>query len=92
VVSRLRSNERRTGRFPCRRKVLGAPPLPYRPAFPYTSGMALLRSVATVGGYTMASRILGFVRDMLTAAFLGAGPVASPKVRSAPPSCRSSPA
>ncbi|HZL58211.1 MAG TPA: murein biosynthesis integral membrane protein MurJ [Stellaceae bacterium] len=38
--------------------------------------MALLRSVATVGGYTMASRILGFVRDMLTAAFLGAGPVA----------------
>lgn len=38
--------------------------------------MALLRSAATVGGYTMASRILGFVRDILTAAFLGAGPVA----------------
>jgi putative peptidoglycan lipid II flippase len=38
--------------------------------------MALLRSVATVGGYTMASRILGFVRDVLTAQFLGAGPVA----------------
>ncbi|HEX4192076.1 MAG TPA: murein biosynthesis integral membrane protein MurJ, partial [Stellaceae bacterium] len=38
--------------------------------------MALLRSVATVGGYTMASRVLGFVRDILTAAFLGAGPVA----------------
>ena len=38
--------------------------------------MALLRSVATVGGYTMASRVLGFVRDMLTAQFLGAGPVA----------------
>jgi putative peptidoglycan lipid II flippase len=38
--------------------------------------MALLRSVATVGGYTMASRVLGFVRDVLTAAFLGAGPVA----------------
>src|ERR1700689_2907019 len=37
--------------------------------------MALLRSVATVGFYTMASRVLGFVRDMLTAAFLGAGPV-----------------
>jgi putative peptidoglycan lipid II flippase len=37
--------------------------------------MALLRSVATVGGYTMMSRVLGFVRDMLTAAFLGAGPV-----------------
>ncbi len=38
--------------------------------------MALLRSVATVGGYTMASRVLGFIRDILTAAFLGAGPVA----------------
>lgn len=38
--------------------------------------MALLRSVATVGGYTMMSRVLGFVRDVLTAAVLGAGPVA----------------
>ncbi|HLJ65632.1 MAG TPA: murein biosynthesis integral membrane protein MurJ, partial [Stellaceae bacterium] len=37
--------------------------------------MALLRSVATLGGYTMASRVLGFVREMLTAAFLGAGPI-----------------
>src|SRR5258708_33313907 len=37
--------------------------------------MALLRSVATVGGYTLISRVLGFVREMLTAAFLGAGPV-----------------
>ena len=37
--------------------------------------MALLRSVATVGGYTMVSRILGFVREMLVAAFLGASPV-----------------
>ena len=49
-------------------------PLPER--FLYTFGpMALLRSVATVGGYTMMSRILGFVRDVLTAALLGAGPV-----------------
>src|SRR6478672_2196956 len=38
--------------------------------------MSLLRSFATVGGYTMASRVLGFVRDILTAAFLGAGPIA----------------
>ncbi|HEY3917404.1 MAG TPA: murein biosynthesis integral membrane protein MurJ [Stellaceae bacterium] len=44
--------------------------------FVYTVAMALLRSAATVGGYTMASRVLGFVRDILTAAFLGAGPVA----------------
>ena len=38
--------------------------------------MALLRSIATVGGYTMMSRVLGFVRDILIAAILGAGPVA----------------
>ncbi|MBL0929896.1 MAG: murein biosynthesis integral membrane protein MurJ [Alphaproteobacteria bacterium] len=38
--------------------------------------MALLRATATVGSYTMASRVLGFVRDMATAAFLGAGPIA----------------
>jgi len=38
--------------------------------------MALLRSIATVGGYTMISRLLGFARDILIAAMLGAGPVA----------------
>jgi putative peptidoglycan lipid II flippase len=38
--------------------------------------MALLRSVATVGSYTLLSRIFGFARDILTAAVLGAGPVA----------------
>lgn len=38
--------------------------------------MALLRSAATVGFYTLVSRVMGFVRDMLTANFLGAGPVA----------------
>ncbi len=38
--------------------------------------MALLRSVATVGSLTLASRVFGFVRDILTAAILGAGPVA----------------
>ena len=38
--------------------------------------MALIRSIATVGGYTMISRIFGFVRDILIAAILGAGPVA----------------
>ena len=36
----------------------------------------MLRNVLTVGGWTMASRILGFGRDMLIAATLGAGPVA----------------
>jgi putative peptidoglycan lipid II flippase len=38
--------------------------------------MALFRSVATVGSLTMVSRLFGFARDMLTAAILGAGPVA----------------
>ncbi|MBM3597982.1 MAG: murein biosynthesis integral membrane protein MurJ [Alphaproteobacteria bacterium] len=38
--------------------------------------MALLRSVATVGGFTFGSRVLGFVRDVLVAMVLGAGPVA----------------
>ncbi len=37
--------------------------------------MTLLRSVATVGSYTLLSRVMGFVRDILTAALLGAGPV-----------------
>ncbi|HVC58825.1 MAG TPA: murein biosynthesis integral membrane protein MurJ [Acetobacteraceae bacterium] len=36
----------------------------------------MLRNVLTVGGWTMASRVLGFARDMLIAATLGAGPVA----------------
>ena len=36
----------------------------------------MIRSVLTVGGWTMASRILGFARDMLIAAMLGAGPIA----------------
>lgn len=38
--------------------------------------MSLVKKFATVGGATMASRILGFVREMLIAATLGAGPIA----------------
>src|SRR5512134_3443674 len=38
--------------------------------------MVLLRSIVTIGGLTMVSRVLGFIRDMLIAAVLGAGPVA----------------
>lgn len=38
--------------------------------------MSLVRSIFTVGGYTLASRVLGLVRDLLTAALLGAGPMA----------------
>ena len=38
--------------------------------------MALLRSIITVSSFTFLSRIFGFVRDMIVAAYLGAGPVA----------------
>ncbi len=33
-------------------------------------------SIATVGGFTLVSRLLGFVRDLLIAATLGTGPLA----------------
>jgi putative peptidoglycan lipid II flippase len=36
----------------------------------------MLRGILTVGGWTMGSRLLGFARDVLIAALLGAGPVA----------------
>ncbi|WP_375174863.1 murein biosynthesis integral membrane protein MurJ [Pseudooceanicola sp.] len=36
----------------------------------------LMRGFLTVGVWTLASRILGFVRDILFAAYLGAGPAA----------------
>ena len=35
--------------------------------------MRLLRSTAIIGSLTLVSRILGLVRDMLIATFLGAG-------------------
>lgn len=38
--------------------------------------MNLLRAVTTVGGFTLVSRILGFLRDILVASFLGTGMIA----------------
>lgn len=38
--------------------------------------MKLMKAMATVAGLTGLSRIAGFIRDILTAAILGAGPVA----------------
>ena len=35
----------------------------------------LVRSIATIGGITLVSRLLGFVRDVMMAALLGAGPL-----------------
>src|SRR5262249_61037379 len=40
------------------------------------AAMALFRSVATIGSYTLVSRVFGFIRDIMSAAILGAGPVA----------------
>jgi putative peptidoglycan lipid II flippase len=36
----------------------------------------MFRGILTVGAWTMASRLLGFARDILIAAMLGAGPIA----------------
>lgn len=38
--------------------------------------MSLGRSIATVGSFTLLSRIVGFVRDIVLSAVLGSGPVA----------------
>ncbi len=38
--------------------------------------MSLAKAMATVGGLTLLSRVAGFIRDVLTAAVLGAGPIA----------------
>jgi len=35
----------------------------------------MLKGILTVGGWTMGSRVLGFLRDMLMAALVGAGPL-----------------
>ena len=37
--------------------------------------MSFIKSIATFGGFTMISRITGFIRDMIIANFLGAGSV-----------------
>ncbi|HEX8417924.1 MAG TPA: lipid II flippase MurJ, partial [Methylobacterium sp.] len=36
----------------------------------------MIRSILSVGGWTLVSRVTGFARDVVTAAVLGAGPVA----------------
>ena len=38
--------------------------------------MSLYRAIFTVGGFTMISRVTGFLRDIMIAALLGAGPIA----------------
>ncbi len=36
----------------------------------------MIKKILTVGGYTLLSRLTGFLRDIMLAAILGAGPVA----------------
>lgn len=38
--------------------------------------LSVIKSIVTVGGWTMVSRVLGFIRDLLIANFLGAGLIA----------------
>jgi len=38
-----------------------------------TKSKSLLRSLSTVGGFTLLSRILGFIRDVIIAQYFGAG-------------------
>ncbi len=43
---------------------------------PVARPATLLRAIATLGGWTLGSRVLGFLRDILIAAVLGTGPTA----------------
>ena len=36
----------------------------------------MIEKILTVGGYTLLSRLTGFIRDIILAAIIGAGPVA----------------
>ena len=36
----------------------------------------MIERILTVGGFTLLSRISGFIRDIILAAVIGAGPVA----------------
>lgn len=38
--------------------------------------MALVKAVSTIGGFTLLSRVFGFIRDVLVARYLGAGMLA----------------
>ena len=54
----------------------GATARPQLPKGLDDSRMFSLKSVATVGGLTLASRALGFLREVLMAQFFGTGPIA----------------
>src|SRR6185312_16695243 len=47
-----------------------------RPGCPHAQRQSMIQRILTVGGYTLLSRVTGFVRDIILAAVLGAGPAA----------------
>jgi putative peptidoglycan lipid II flippase len=47
-----------------------------KPGHDDVDGLTMLGRILTVGGYTLVSRLTGFMRDIMLAAILGAGPVA----------------
>jgi putative peptidoglycan lipid II flippase len=47
-------------------------PAPYNRRFPEEANLSLFKSLSTVGGFTLASRLLGFVRDLVFAQVFGA--------------------
>ena len=49
----------------------------------------MLRKILSVGGWTLVSRVTGFLRDVLMAAVMGAGPVTDVGDQYAWLSCRS---
>ena len=45
----------------------------------------MIERILTVGGFTLLSRVSGFIRDIILAAVLGAGPGGRRLFRRAPP-------
>jgi putative peptidoglycan lipid II flippase len=51
-------------------------PNPALAGFPGAQHATMIGKILTVGGYTLLSRLTGFLRDIMLAAIIGAGPVA----------------
>lgn len=47
--------------------------MPYLQQIFFGTIMSLFKSIATFGGFTLISRVMGFIRDMVIAKYLGAG-------------------
>jgi putative peptidoglycan lipid II flippase len=58
------------------RSRIGGAPLRAAPHSGNTAERRMIKKILTVGGYTLLSRLTGFIRDIMLAAILGAGPAA----------------